>query len=72
MAIYAVMMPGRRKRVLVRAAGEAEALRRFATAERLDNDGMQEAIDNGERTWREGEDFPPDEPEAVETKTAKD
>lgn len=64
MAIYAVTIPGRRKRVLVKAANQTEAAGRFLNVELLTNDKMQEALDEGEAVWREGTPFPPDEPEA--------
>lgn len=64
MAIYAVTIPGRRKRVLVRAANQTEAASRFISLELLTADKQQDALEAGETVWREGTPFPPDEPEA--------
>lgn len=63
MAIYAVKIPGRNKRVLVKASNQTEAAGRFLSVELLTNDKMQEALDEGEAVWREGAPFPADEPE---------
>ncbi|MEJ7831278.1 MAG: hypothetical protein WKF79_00045 [Nocardioides sp.] len=64
MAIYAATIPGRTKRVLVKADNQTEAMKRFVTVEALTADGMQDALDDGERVWKEGDAFPTDEPAA--------
>lgn len=62
MAIYAATIPGRRKRVLVRADNQTDAMKRFVTVENLNAEQMQDALDQGETVWKEGTDFPADEP----------
>lgn len=65
MAIYAATLPGRKKRVLVKADNQTDALKRFVTVEILTAEKMQDALDAGESVWREGTEFPADdEPEA--------
>lgn len=61
MAIYAATVPGRKKRVLVKAENQTEAMRRFVSVEALTAEQMQDALDEGERVWRPGEPFPLDE-----------
>jgi arginine/ornithine N-succinyltransferase beta subunit len=70
MAIYAATLPGRTKRVLVRADNQTEASRRFVTVEALTADMMQDALDDGETVWKDGDPFPADEPEAAPVEAA--
>ena len=71
MAIYAVTIPGRRKRVLVRAANQTEAAARFLDLELLTAEKQQDALEAGETVWREGTPFPPDEPEPETSEEAE-
>lgn len=61
MAIYAATLPGRRKRVLVRADNQTDAMKRFVTVENLSAEEMQDALDNGETVWKPEQPFPADE-----------
>jgi len=64
MAIYRTTIAGRRKPVLVRAANKTAAKDRIVTeCELLDSEQLEEALSNGEKVWKDGEDFPADEPE---------
>ena len=71
MAIYAATLPGRNKRVLVRADNQTEALKRFVTVEALTADEMQDALDKGETVWRPDTPFPADEDEAEQGEEAQ-
>ena len=64
MAIYAATLPGRRKRVLVRADNQTDAMKRFVTVENLSAEEMQDALDNGETVWKPETPFPADEAES--------
>lgn len=61
MAIYAATLPGRKKRVLVRADNQTDAMKRFVTVELLTADGMQDALDQGETVWKPEQPFPAEE-----------
>lgn len=69
MGIYAATLPGRKRRVLVRAGNQSEAAKRFVTLEHLSAEDMQDALDNGETVWREGTPFPPDDAEETDADT---
>ncbi len=71
MAIYAATIPGRTKRVLVKADNQTEAMKRFVTVEALTAEGMQDALDGGERVWKDGDEFPADEPAAEANEQAE-
>jgi len=60
MAVYAMTVAGRTKRVLVKADSQAAAKDRVVSAELLNAEKMAEAMENGETIWREGEEFPAD------------
>jgi hypothetical protein len=63
MPIYGVTIKGRRKRVLIKEASQAQAVAHFATAKALTAEEMQDALDEGERVWKPGQDLPDDAPE---------
>lgn len=72
MAIYAVDITGRDKRVLVRADSQAKAVAHFATAVALKAEDMQDALDNGEAVWKPGTPLPTEEITEEDTKTLGD
>lgn len=62
MGIYRTTIAGRRKPVLVRADNITKAKDRIVTScELLNSDKLEEALTDGERVWKEGEDFPLDD-----------
>lgn len=64
MGIYRTTIAGRRKPILVKAKNITEAKDRIVTGiELLNSDTLEEALTNGETVWKDGEDFPLDEPE---------
>lgn len=62
MAIYGVKIVGRRKRILVRAPSQAQAIAALVTASSLNAEEMQDALDQGEAVWKPGQPLPDDEP----------
>lgn len=64
MAVYAMTIGGREKRVLVKADSQAAAKDRVVSAELLNAEKMAEAMENGETIWREGDPFPADDKQA--------
>lgn len=62
MAIYGVNIVGRRKRILVRAPSQAQAIAALVTASSLNAEEMQDALDQGEAVWKPGQPLPDDEP----------
>lgn len=64
MPIYGVTIKGRKKRILVKEASQAQAVAHFASAKALTAEGMQDAIENAELVWKPGQPMPDDSPDA--------
>lgn len=60
MPIYGVTIKGRHKRVLIKEASQAQAVAHFTTAKALTAEEMQDALDEGERVWKPGQELPAD------------
>lgn len=68
MGIFKIALAGRKAPVLVKAAGVREAKDRVITScESLNADEMEAALTEGETVWREGEPFPDDIGEEMDT-----
>lgn len=64
MPIYRATILGRKKPVLVKADTAAQARDKLVSVKALDSAEMMDAIENGDRVWKPGEDLPAEEPEA--------